>query len=68
MKSSTLCKDARQEHQGNFSNSSLSNPTKAINVMEELERKNKDGGQPINPKSRYNGFPTLRGGNDWWRV
>jgi hypothetical protein len=51
MESSTLYKDAKQEHKGNCSNPSLSNPTKAINTMEELERKNKGGGQPMTPRS-----------------
>jgi hypothetical protein len=60
MESSTLRKDAKQEHKGKCSNSFLSNPTKATNAMEELERKNKDGGQPMTPISRSNGFPSLR--------
>jgi hypothetical protein len=51
MESSTLCKDANQEHKGKCSNHSLSNPTKATNAMEELERKNKIGGQPMTPRS-----------------
>jgi hypothetical protein len=34
--------------------------------MEELERKNKGGGQPMTSRSRSNGFPSLRGGIDWW--
>jgi hypothetical protein len=66
MESSTLCKDAKQEHKGKCSNPSLPNPTKATNAMEELERKNKGGGQPMNPRSRSNEFPSLRGGIDWW--
>jgi hypothetical protein len=41
MESSTLCKDAKQEHKRKCSNPSLSNPTKATNAMEVLERKNK---------------------------
>jgi hypothetical protein len=51
MDSSTLCKDAKQEHKGKCSNLSLSNPTKATNAMKELERKNKGGGQPMTPRS-----------------
>jgi hypothetical protein len=51
MEISTLCKDAKQEHKGMCSNPSLSNPTKAKNAMEELERKNKGGGQPMTPRS-----------------
>jgi hypothetical protein len=51
MESSTLCKDAKQEHKGKCANPSLSNPTKATNAMEELERKNKGGGQPMTPRS-----------------
>jgi hypothetical protein len=66
MESSTLCKDAKTEHKGKCSNPSLPNPTKATNAMEELERKNKGGGQPMTPRSRSNGFPSLRGGIDWW--
>jgi hypothetical protein len=50
MESSTLCKDAKQGHKGKFSNPSLSNPTRATNVMEELERKNNGGGQPMTPR------------------
>jgi hypothetical protein len=50
MESSTLCKDAKQEHKGKCSNPSLSNPTKATNAM-ELERKNKGGVQPVTPRS-----------------
>jgi hypothetical protein len=42
------------------------NTTKATNAMEELERKNKGGGQPMTSRSRSNGFPSLRGGIDWW--
>jgi hypothetical protein len=42
---------------------------KATNAMEELERMNKSGGQPMTPISRTNGFfPSLRGGIDWWRL
>jgi hypothetical protein len=66
MESSTLCKDAKQEHKGKCSNPSLPNPTKATNAIEELERKNKGGGQPMTPRSRSNGFPPLRGGIDCW--
>jgi hypothetical protein len=68
MESSTLCKDAKQEHKGKCSNPSLSIPTKATNAMEELERKNKGGGQPMTPRSRFKGFPSLRGGKIWWRL
>jgi hypothetical protein len=68
MESSTLCKDAKQEHKGKCSNPSLSNPTKATNAMEELERKSNGGGQPMTPRSRFNGFPSLRGGIDWWKL
>jgi hypothetical protein len=50
MKSSTLCKDAKQEHKGKCTNPSLSNPTKATYAMEEFERKNKGGGQPMTPR------------------
>jgi hypothetical protein len=32
-------------------NPSLSNPTKATNSMEDLERKNKGEGQPMTPRS-----------------
>jgi hypothetical protein len=66
MESSTLCKDAKQEHKGKCSNPSLSRLTKATNAMEELERKNNGEGQPMTPRSRSNGFPSLRGGIDWW--
>jgi hypothetical protein len=51
MESSTLCKNAKQEHKRKCSNPSLSIPTKATNAMEELERKNKGGGQPMTPRS-----------------
>jgi hypothetical protein len=68
MERSTLCKDAKQEHTGKCSNPSLSRLTKATNAMEELERKNNGGGQPITPRSRSNGFPSLRGGINWWRL
>jgi hypothetical protein len=68
MESSTLSKDAKQEHKGKFSNPSLSNPTKATNAMEELERKNNGGVQPMTPRSRSNGFPSLRGGINWCRL
>jgi hypothetical protein len=68
MKSSILCKDAKQEHKGKCSNPSLSILTKATNAMEELERKNNGGGQPMTPRSRSNRFPSLRGGIDWWRL
>jgi hypothetical protein len=50
MESSTLCKDAKQRHKGKFSNPFLSNPTRATNVMEELERKNNGRGQPMTPR------------------
>jgi hypothetical protein len=63
MESSTLCKDAKQEHKGK-----CSNPTKATNAMEELESKNKGVGQPMTLRYRSNGFPSLRGGIDWWRL
>jgi len=66
MESSTLCKDAKQEHQEKCSNPSISNPTKATNARMELERKNNGGGQPMTPRSRSKGFPSLRGGIDWW--
>jgi hypothetical protein len=36
----------------------------ATNAMEELEGKNKVGGQPMTPRCRSNGFPSLRGGID----
>jgi hypothetical protein len=65
MESSTLCKDAKQEHKRKCSNPSLSNPNKATNDMEELERKNKGGGQPMTLRSRSNVFPSLRVGIDW---
>jgi hypothetical protein len=64
MESSTLCKDVKQEHQENWSNPSLSQPTKATNAMEDLERRNKGGGQPMTHRS--NGFPSIRGGMNWW--
>jgi hypothetical protein len=51
MESSTLCKDAKQEHRRKCLNPSLSNPTKETNAMEELERKNKGEGQPMTPRS-----------------
>jgi hypothetical protein len=51
MESSTLCKDAKEEYKGKCSNPSLSNSTKATNAMEELERKNNGGGQPMTPRS-----------------
>jgi hypothetical protein len=51
MERSTRCKDAKQEHKEKCSNTSLSNPTKATNAMEELERKNNGGGQPMTPRS-----------------
>jgi hypothetical protein len=51
MESSTLCKDAKQEHKRKCSNHFLSNPTKATNAMGELERKNKGGGQPMTSRS-----------------
>jgi hypothetical protein len=51
MESSTLCKDAMQEHKEKCSNPSLSNPTKETNAMEELERKNKGGGQSMTLRS-----------------
>jgi hypothetical protein len=41
-----------------------SNPTKATNFMEELERKTNGGGQPMTSRSRSNGFTSLRGGID----
>jgi hypothetical protein len=68
MESSTLCKYAKQEHKGRCSKPSLSNPTEATNAMEELERKNNGGGQPMTPRSRFNRFPSLRGGINWWRL
>jgi hypothetical protein len=48
------------------SNPSLSNPTKVTNTMEELGRKNNGGEQLMTPRSRSKGFPSLRGGIDWW--
>jgi hypothetical protein len=45
---------------------SLSNPTKATNAMEESERKNERRTRRT-PRSRSNGFPSLRGESDWWR-
>jgi hypothetical protein len=68
MEISTLCKDAKQESQEMCSNPSISNPTKATNVMEELERKNKVGGQPMTLKPRLKGIPSLKGEIDWWRL
>jgi hypothetical protein len=55
MESSTLCRDAKQEHKEKCSNSCLSDPTKATNAIEELERKNNGGGQPMTPRSISNG-------------
>ena len=66
VESSTLCKNAKQEHK-RCSNPSHSNPTKATNAREGLERKNNGGNQQMNPRSRSNGFPSLRGGMDWWK-
>ena len=63
-----LCKNAKQEHQEMCSNPSLSNPTKATNAKEELERKNYGGNQLMTPRSRSQEFPSLRGGIDWWRL
>jgi hypothetical protein len=40
MENSTLCKDAKREHQG-YSNPSHSKPSKAISSREELEGKKK---------------------------
>jgi hypothetical protein len=60
MESSTLCKDAKQEHKRKCSNPSLSKLTKATNAMEELKRKNNGGGQPMTLRSRSNGFPSLK--------
>jgi hypothetical protein len=51
MERSTLCKDAKQKYKGKCSKPSLSNPTKATNDMEELERKTKCVGQPMTPRS-----------------
>jgi len=34
--------------------------------MEELGRKNNGGEQLMTPRSRSKGFPSLRGGIDWW--
>jgi hypothetical protein len=51
--------------QGDVLKSFFSNPTKETNAMEELERKNNGDDQPITPRSRSNGFPSLRGGIDW---
>jgi hypothetical protein len=65
VESSTLCNDAKQEHQ-RCSNPSHSNPTIATNVRMELERKNKGGNQQMTPRSRSKGFPSLRGEMDWW--
>jgi hypothetical protein len=56
MESSTLCKDAKQEHKEKCSNPSLSKLTQATNSMEELQRKNNGGGQPMTSRSRSNGF------------
>jgi hypothetical protein len=42
------------------SSPSLSNPPKATNDMEELERKNNGGIQPMALRSGFNGFPSLR--------
>jgi hypothetical protein len=41
MESSTLCNDAKQEHQETCTNPSLLNPNKTTNDRERLERKNK---------------------------
>ena len=59
-----LCKNAKQEHQG-CSNPPLSNPTKTTSAREELGRKNNGENQQMTPRSRSNGFPSLRGGIDW---
>jgi hypothetical protein len=50
------------------SNPSHSNPKKATNGMEELERKNNGGHQQITSRSRYQELSSLRGGIDWWRL
>src|SRR5664279_938620 len=52
--------DAMGKNTGSAQSSSLSNPTKAINAMEEQERKNKEEHQ-ILPISRPTSFPSLRG-------
>jgi hypothetical protein len=48
-----------KEHQEICSNCSLSNPTKAENAREEIERKNNEGGQQTNPRSRSIASPSL---------
>jgi hypothetical protein len=53
---------------GKFTNPFLSNPTKATNATEESDRKNNEGGQPMTSRSRSNGFPSHRGGIDWWKL
>ena len=63
----TYARMQKQEHQG-CSNPSHSNPTKATNAMEELERKNKGRNQQMTLRSRSQEFPSFRGGNDWWRL
>jgi hypothetical protein len=68
MESSTLCKDAKQEHKRKCSNPSLSNLTKATNARVGLERKHKGASQTITPSSRFKEFPSLRGGMSWWRL
>jgi hypothetical protein len=70
MESSTLCKDANKARTPrkvlkSFSLKSHQGGKK--NVIEDLEKKNKSGGQQMTPRSRSNGFPSLRGGIDWWR-
>jgi hypothetical protein len=42
--------------------------TKAISAREELERKNNGGGQPMTSRYRSQGFLSLRGGMDWWKL
>jgi hypothetical protein len=64
---STLCNDAKQEHQ-RCSNPSYSNPTKATNAKMELERKNNGGNQQMTPRSRSQELPSIKGGIDWMRL
>jgi hypothetical protein len=41
----------------NCTSPSLPNPTKAVNAIEEDERKDKEGEHQISPRSRSNVFP-----------
>jgi hypothetical protein len=59
---------ANQEYEEIFSNLFLSHPTKVTHVREELKTKNNGGGEPMTPRSRFEGFPSLREGIDLSRL